>query len=85
MKEDWLEETLKELDRSNLTPEQRAELETTIAGNVTEREASENELKIRTLDKLLKRGKLTEEEIADDLELPLEIIVNRIERLKNGK
>lgn len=85
VKEDWLEETLKELDRSNLTPEQRAELEMTIAGNVSEREALENELKIRTLDKLLRRGKLTEQEIADDLELPLEIVVDRKEKLKNGK
>lgn len=85
MKEDWLEETLKELDKANMTPEQRAELEMTIAGNVSEREALENELKVRTLDKLLRRGKLTEQEIADDLELPLEIVVDRKERLKNGK
>ena len=34
--EDWLEETLKELDKANMTPEQRAELEMIIAGNVNE-------------------------------------------------
>ena len=83
-KEDWLEETLKELDRSNLTPEQRAELEMTIAGNVSEREALENELKTKALDNLLRRGKLTEQEIADDLELPLDIVINRKDVSKEG-
>ena len=28
--EDWLDETLKELDKANMTPEQRAELEMAI-------------------------------------------------------
>ena len=85
LKEDWLEETLKELDRSNLTPDQRADLEMTIAGNVSDREALENELKIKTLDKLLKKGKLTEEEIADALDLPLEIVVDRKKTTEEGK
>lgn len=47
MKEDWLDETLKELDKANLTPEQRAELEIIIAGNMTEKVAREEEWKER--------------------------------------
>ncbi len=43
--EDWLEETLKELDKANMTPDQRAELEMVIAGNVSERVALEEEWK----------------------------------------
>ena len=57
----------------------------TIAGNVSDREALENELKIKTLDKLLKKGKLTEEEIADALDLPLEIVVDRKKTTEEGK
>ena len=39
MREGWLEETLKELDKANLTMEQRAEMEMIIAGNMTEKVA----------------------------------------------
>ena len=85
VKEDWLEETLRELDRSNLTPDQRADLEMVIAGNISDREALENELKVKTLDKLLKKGKLTEEEIADALDLSLEIVVDRKRIIGKGK
>ena len=68
MKEDWLEETLKELDRSNLTPEQRAALEMTIAGNMTEKVAMEEEWKERekkVVAKSIQLGILTDEQIAD--------------------
>ena len=41
MREGWLEETLEELDRANLTPEQRAEWEIAIAGNMSEKMARE--------------------------------------------
>ena len=43
MREGWLEETLEELDRANLTPEQRAEWEIAIAGNMSEKMAREEE------------------------------------------
>ena len=35
MREGWLEETLAELDRAKLTPEERAHWEMTIAGNMS--------------------------------------------------
>ena len=44
MREDWLEETLAELERSNLTPEQRADWEMIIAGNMSEKVAREQEI-----------------------------------------
>ncbi len=83
-KEDWLEETLRELERSNLSPDQRADLEMTIAGNISDREAVENELKVRTLNKLLRKGKLTEEEIADALDLSLEIVIDRKKKVEKA-
>lgn len=44
MREGWLEETLKELDKANMTPEQRADLEMTIAGNMSEKAAMEEQI-----------------------------------------
>ena len=44
MREGWLEETLAELDRANLTPEQRAQWEMTIAGNMSVKVAREEEM-----------------------------------------
>ena len=105
MREGWLEETLEELDRANLTPEQRAEWEMVIAGNMTEKVAMEEreeqlkreieervkketeervkaetekrvkaETKEKTILKLLKRAALTEEEIAEDLDVSLSLV-----------
>ena len=44
-REGWLEEALHELETSNLTPEQRAQYEMTIAGNMSEKYAREAEMK----------------------------------------
>ncbi len=45
MREGWLEETLKELDNANLTPEQRADWEIAIARNMTAKYAMEDQIK----------------------------------------
>ena len=112
MREGWLEETLAELERANLTPEERADWEIAIARNMTEKYAREKELvqakaevekKVRaetearvkaetearvkaetearvkaeteeTIRKLLKRGALTQDEIAQDLGVPLSLV-----------
>ena len=52
MREGWLEETLAELDRANLTPDQRADWEMTIAGNMSvkaywEEEMEKDKAKVR--------------------------------------
>ena len=45
MREGWLEETLAELDRARLTPEERAHWEMTIAGNMSMVAAYKEEVK----------------------------------------
>ena len=96
MREGWLEETLEELERANMTPEERAQWEMMIAGNMTEKYAREEELarakaetearvkaeteakaqqeSRETITKLLKRGALTADEIAEDLSVPLAFV-----------
>ena len=81
MKEDWLEETLKELDKSNLTPEQRAELEMIIAGNMTEKVAMEEEWKVReekvvtkAVTKAVQLGILTDAQIADINDVSIDFV-----------
>ena len=46
-REGWLDEALEELNKANLTPEQRAQYEMTIAGNMTEKYAMEEQLRKR--------------------------------------
>ena len=46
MREGWLEETLAELDRARLTPEERAHWEMTIAGNMSMVAAHKEEVKL---------------------------------------
>ena len=84
MKEEWLEETLKELDRSNLTPEQRAALEMTIAGNMSEKEALEAEIKEKGIRNLLKMGILSIDQIAEAQEVSREFVLF-VEEKMNGK
>ncbi len=92
MKEDWLEETLKELDKANMTPEQRAELEITIAGNMTKKVAMEEEWKARerkVVMKLIQLGVLTDEQIADINDVSVDFVrqirTGLSGKAKNGK
>lgn len=95
MKEGWLEETLKELDRSNLTPEQRAELEMIIAGNMTEKVAMEEKVKERedrvraetkkqAIKNLLSLGLLSTDQIAKVQEVSEQFVLSIQEEI-NGK
>ena len=77
MKEDWLEETLKELDKANMTPEQRAELEMVIAGNMTEKVAFDEKVekeiekaKEETITKMIQKG-YGLDEIAEIMSVPI--------------
>lgn len=75
--EDWIDEALKELDRANLTPEQRAQAEMTIAGNVADREMMtaqakaevKAETKNETIRNLLAMGALSVRQIAEACEV----------------
>ena len=95
MKEDWLEETLKELDKANMTPEQRAELEMIVAGNMTEKvameeRAKEREEKVRVETKkqaiknLLSLGLLSTDQIAKVQEVSKQFVMSIQEEI-NGK
>ncbi len=85
--EDWLEETLKELDKANMTPEQRAELEMVIAGNVSERVALEEEwqererkIKADAVRNAIDLGLLSDEQIA----LINDVSVETVRQIKEG-
>ncbi len=70
--EGWIDEAIKELDKGNFTPEQRAQYEMIIAGNMTEVVAIENEVKEKTILNLLQLGVLTDEQIARSTEVKIE-------------
>ena len=91
MKEDWLDETIKELDKANMTPEQRAELEIIIAGNMTEKVAMEeewkereNRIKAEAIKNAIDLGVLSDEQIAKINSVTIEI-VGQVRGKINGK
>ena len=65
MREDWLEETLAELERSDLTPDQRADWEMMIAGNMSVKAYWKKEMK----EEIAKEMK---EEIAKEVKIAVE-------------
>ena len=62
MREGWLEETLAKLDRANLTPEQRAQWEMTIAGNMSVKVAREQEMEQAVKERVEKALESTKKE-----------------------
>ena len=65
MREDWLEETLAELERADLTPDQRADWEMMIAGNMSVKAYWKKEMK----EEIAKEMK---EEIAKEVKIAVE-------------
>ena len=91
MKEEWLDETIKELDKANLPPEQRAELEMIIAGNMTERVALEEEwrkresiIKAEAVQNAIALGVLSDDQIAKISNVTVEF-VRQVRGETNGK
>jgi predicted transposase/invertase (TIGR01784 family) len=81
--EEWLQIAINELDTRNFTPDQRVRYETILAQNAVavynEKQAINKAIldtKKGLLLKLLKNNKSTVEEIADFLEIPVEIVIN---------
>jgi len=78
MREQWLATALKELETANLTADERMNLELDIAHRVT----YEDDLKIEgaesrseeTAIRMLKKGRLTVEEIAEYTQLPIHLV-----------
>lgn len=85
MKEGWLQDAVKELDRANLTPEQRSELEMIIAGNMSEKEAFDEKVdaakkgakltaKKESIAETIKLGLLTDEQLAMTHKVSIEFV-----------
>ncbi len=83
--ENWLEEALKELDKANLTPEQRSQYEMIIAGNMSEKLAIELEIKEKAIIKSLKMKVLNEEQIASINDVSVEEVSALAEKVSKGE
>lgn len=80
--EEWLETAIKELDTRAMSPEKRMVYEMTVAANAValdneQKKIEEAELRVKaeTVNKSLKRGKLTVEEIAEDSGVSVDFVL----------
>jgi hypothetical protein len=80
--EEWLKRAIDELDTRKMTPEQRAYFARVTAANAEAVKAekqkiqeAEMSIKTETVTKLVKRGKLTIEEIAEDSGVSVDFVL----------
>lgn len=80
--EEWLKKAIEELDTRRMTPEERAYFARVISANAEVVRAEKRKIRealaekqIETITRLLKRGKLTIEEIAEDNEVSVEFVL----------
>jgi hypothetical protein len=71
--EEWLRRAIDEVDRTAMSPEERFAYEKRIAQNAMA-VYSERKRVTQLVEKLLRRGKLTSAEIADDCDVSLEFV-----------
>ncbi len=87
--ENWLDEALKELDKANLTPEQRSQYEMVIAGNMSEKVAMElkieEEVKEKAIINALKMKTFDEKQIASIFEVSIEKVERLAEKVSKGE
>ena len=75
--EDWLQLAIDELDKRKMTPDERFAYERTLAINaesIRVVNAQIEEVKKESIRKLLRRGKLTAAEIAEDVDVSVEVV-----------
>ena len=75
--EEWLQVAIDELDKRKMTPDERFAYERTLAINaesIRVVNAQIEEVKKESIRKLLRRGKLTAAEIAEDVDVSVEVV-----------
>ncbi len=89
--EEWLKRAIDELDTRKMTPEERAYFARVTAANAEAVKAekqkiqeAEMSIKTETITKLLKRGKLTVEEIAEDNAVSVDFVLEIQRKLINN-
>lgn len=90
--EEWLKVAIDELDSRKMTPEERASFEILVARNAEAVKAENKKIKdaivnnkIETIRKMLIRGKLSIEEIAEDNAVTLDFVKNIQQKLNSEK
>ena len=86
--EEWLKVAIDELDSRKMTPDEKASFEMLVARNAEAVKAESRKIesvKISAIQKALKRGKLSTEEIAEDNEVTVEFVKNIQQKLAAEK
>lgn len=94
--EEWLKKAISEVDLRNMTPEQKLAYEMTLSANALAiknenkkikeaREAEKLATKTGIIERQLKRGKLSIDEIAEDNDVPVEFVLSIQQKLSADK